>query len=122
MTCDSCGRDLPPDARFCPGCGTAVADMRGDGEPEPATAAEPESGGEGEADPQPEPENEAEASDAEPGDEHDDEHDAPTPEALPGEAGRKTRPTPATILGNVLAVAAGGTLGVLVGLAIRQAM
>lgn len=122
MACDSCGRDLPPDARFCPGCGTAVADRLGDGEPEPATAAEPEPGGEAEAEPQPEPEDEAEASDAEPGDEPDDEQDAPTSEAPPGEARRKTRPSPATILGNVLAVAAGGTLGVLVGLAIRQAM
>lgn len=88
MTCDSCGHDLPPDARFCPGCGTAVADMRDDG-----VAAE-----------------------------GDDEQDAPTPEALPDEGGGKARRTPATIAGNVLAVAAGGTLGVLVGLAIRQAM
>lgn len=118
MTCDSCGRDLPPDARFCPGCGTAVADMRGDGGPEPATAADPQSNGKSAADAEDEPEDDAavEAAGA------DDEQDAPTAEEPPGGAGTKTRPTPATILGNVLAVAAGGTLGVLVGVAIRQAM
>lgn len=116
MTCDSCGRELPPDARFCPGCGTAVADMRGDGDPGPTTAAEPAPTGETAAGPEPRDEAEVEVGEA------DDEQEAPTPEALPSEASAKTRPAPATILGNVLAVAAGGTLGVLVGLAIRQAM
>lgn len=89
MTCDACGHDVPPDARFCPNCGTAVAehgqdDHRGDDSGAPAEASEA-----------------SEASATEP---------------------TARRSTVVTVLGNVLAVAAGGTLGAFAGWLIVRAM
>lgn len=75
MTCNSCVRGLPSDARFCPACGTAVAERAG-------------------ADSQ---------TDAE----------LPSPEPTP-----TSRTRVVTVLGNVLAVLAGGAVGVLAGLLI----
>lgn len=98
MSCDACGHDVPPDARFCPNCGTAVAehgkdDHRGDDSGAAAEAAEASEG--------------SEATEA--------------TEATATEPTAK-RSTVVTVLGNVLAVAAGGTLGAVAGWLIVRAM
>lgn len=79
MTCDSCGHEVPTDARFCPSCGSALAERVEAGE------------------------------DVNTGTEQADASEAPPP------APRSKRPTVVTVLGNVLAVAAGGALGYVVG-------
>lgn len=43
--CRGCGRDVPPDARFCPGCGRPVRRAEAADREAPASAADGEEGG-----------------------------------------------------------------------------
>ncbi|MGI8875341.1 MAG: zinc-ribbon domain-containing protein [Egibacteraceae bacterium] len=123
MTCDACGREVPSDARFCPHCGTAVAAQAGATAPatdlerpvDPADAAEPTVASVA-TDP-------ADASEPTEPTVADADPDAdPAADPAPADDSGRSKPTVLTVLGNLLAVAAGGTLGVLAGMAIRQVM